>query len=136
MSEPMVVGSMSMVEVKGIINPKLIPDVTVTVAEGDATSHSQGSPNLSELETFMETSSPQSASTPAEEVPFLRESQQVPSDSDDNFIKPGAAPPRPDPNKIFLHQDLPGLERPYQDLTDSQKRTFAVNDIMEILRRS
>ena len=154
-SEPVVVGSMSMEEVKQIIDREIMTPA-LPVAEVDA--RSQGPPNLPELETSMDTSSPQSAtieengsvlseraqlvpSTPAEDVPFLQERvlpvpstpavevpllpEQVPSDSDDDFIKPGAAPSRPDPNKIILHQDLPDLEQPYQDLTDSQKRSFA-----------
>ena len=139
--EPLVVGTMSVYEVKEIIDREIMTPA-LTVAEGDATS--QGPPNLPELETSMDTSSPQTASTieedgsvlrervqsvpstPAAEVSFLPERvQPVPSDSDDNFIKPGAAPPRSDPNKIYLHQDLPDLEQPYPDLTDSQKRSFA-----------
>ena len=80
-------------------------------------------PNLSELQTSkaglsVDTSPHQSASTHVEDVPLIPEKCQLgPSDSDDDFVVPGAAPPRPVEGRVTLYFDLPEIEQPYQELT-------------------
>jgi hypothetical protein len=144
-SEPLVVGTLPMEDVREIVSRELTtPALTVatstpsppnlpeleTSRAGPATS-TPSPPNLSELETSgaglsVDTSPHQSASTPKEDVRLIPERRQrVLSDSDDDFVVPGAAPPKPVKGRIILYHDLPEIERPYQELTDSAKRSFA-----------
>ena len=61
----------------------------------------------------------------ARQTPAGRQVQMALSDSDDDFIKPGAAPPKPVKGRVILYHDLPDIDKPYQELTESGKRSFA-----------
>ena len=57
------------------------------------------------------------------------EAQQGQSDSDSDFVSPpraAAGPSRVRRNRMYLYHDLPDLNVPFMELTDSAKRSFAV----------
>ena len=57
------------------------------------------------------------------------EAQQGQSDSDSDFVSPpraAAGPSRVQRNRMYLYHDLPDLNVPFIELTDSAKRSFAV----------
>ena len=57
------------------------------------------------------------------------EAQQGQSDSDSDFVSPpraAAGPSRVPRNRMYLYHDLPDLNVPFMELTDSAKRSFAV----------
>ena len=67
------------------------------------------------------------ASAPPEMAPLIRDrSQRVrESDTDDDFVRPGAAPPRPAKETVTLYHSLPELDVSYDTVTASRKKSFA-----------
>ena len=141
-SEPLVLGSIPLQEARDIIDREILPAAQAE-DQGDVTQ--ENLQHLSQLRTSAagtsrDFSPSPAASAPREEAspspapsaspemaPLIRDrSQRVrESDTDDDFVRPGAAPPRPAKETVTLYHSLPELDVSYDTVTASRKKSFA-----------
>ena len=154
-SEPLVLGSIPLQEARDIIDREMLPaaqaedqgDVTQenlqhlsqlrTSAAGTSRDFSpspaasapreEASPSPAASAPREEASPSPAASAPPEMAPLIRDRcQRVrESDTDDDFVRPGAAPPRPAKETVTLYHSLPELDVSYDTVTASRKKSFA-----------
>ena len=128
-SEPLVLGSIPLQEARDIIDREMLPAAQAE-DQGDVTQ--ENLQHISQLRTSAagtsrDFSPSPAASAPPEMVPLIRDRcQRVrESDTDDDFVRPGAAPPRPAKETVTLYHSLPELDVSYDTVTASRKKSFA-----------